>query len=212
MQNVCHEVRQAQQKVCSHPERVSLDRCFRVARRTVNHAPESVGRITKLPAFCEVASLSRRLPGPRILLISNRVGMIGSMATAICQHPAYCRSISCLCHVSLTRGARPSRRLVGGSMLLSRVARRASDSPQSQCNCVVIACHSSRRRCVGAPKIGIQPGASRHCHQRGDWAVERRSPTRRFWFGLVQRRRAGGRRSGGSVKMRPIQPAAGISR
>jgi len=46
-------------------------------------------------------------------------------------------------------------------------------------------------------------GASGNCQQRGNRVAERRSPTRPIWFGLVQRRRAGGRRSGGSVKMRP---------
>src|SRR2546425_110325 len=38
--------------------------------------------------------------------------------------------------------------------------------------------------------------------ERRDPVAERRSPTRPFWFRLVERRRAGGRRSGGSVKMR----------
>jgi hypothetical protein len=33
--------------------------------------------------------------------------------------------------------------------------------------------------------------------------TERPSPTRRFWFGLIQRRRAGGRCPGGNGKMRP---------
>src|SRR5438067_13739920 len=34
--------------------------------------------------------------------------------------------------------------------------------------------------------------------------AERRSPTRRFWFELAQRRRAGGQHSDGNVKMRPV--------
>jgi len=35
--------------------------------------------------------------------------------------------------------------------------------------------------------------------------AEGRSPARHLWFGIVQRRRAGGQRSGGNVKMRAIE-------
>src|SRR5882762_9305786 len=64
MQNVCHEVGQAQQPVCSPPERVSLERVFGPPVTRCSFAEKG-----------EVASNGLDPPGLSIWLVSKRVGV-----------------------------------------------------------------------------------------------------------------------------------------
>src|SRR5438094_7103853 len=83
MQNVCHEVGQSQQTVCSTPERPSLDRRFLSRLTPADHPPERIWRTTKPASPWCGSQLMASMPGSQHSVGIKRCRSESAPATAI---------------------------------------------------------------------------------------------------------------------------------